>query len=226
MKHFLYTLLLTIFCSTAFAQNVNKEAYKRYVDIDKYDQPLDGFVVLSNGTKEDALIKYEEPYLLFDPTLPLITYKSNNKEKSYLKSKIAAFYVNNQLYIKEYFENDSSRWVMVVRDGVIRESVFLSPNKPYEKPDYYTVSRIVTNTYNLNSYHVGRLAINFSRNMSSLISDNKELNQKVIDAEDGFTFINYQQIIARYNMWYDEKNPGSITYILPAPDYQSLIENK
>jgi len=27
-------------------------------------------------------------------------------------------------------------------------------------------------------------------------------------------------------MWYDEKNPGSITYILPAPDYQSLIENK
>ena len=226
MKHLFYTIGLTLFCSVAIAQNVNKEAYKRYVDVDKYDQSLEGFIVLNNGTKEKTLIKYEEPYLLFDPALPLITYKSNDKEKAYLKSKLAGFYVNDQLYVREYFEEDSNRWVMVIRDGVIRESLFFNPNKPYEKPDYYTISRLVTNTYTLKSYNVGKLAINFAHNMNTLVNDNDELKNKVLNAEDGYKFFNYQQIIARYNMWYDQKNPGSITYHLDPPDYQKLIDNK
>lgn len=226
MKKLLLGTFFTLFCATAFAQNINKEAYKRYVDIDKYDQPLDGYVVMKNGDKEEAKIKYEEPYLLLDPKLPLITYRiKNNKEKAYLKDKIAGFYVNDELYVPEYFDGDSSRWVMVVREGAIRESIVLKPNKPYEKPDYYTVNRLVTNTVTLRAFFVGRLAINFGRNMSSMIFDYTSLNQKVRDAEEGYKFLNYQQTIARYNMWFDSNNPDVIPYILPRPNYQKLIDN-
>lgn len=226
MKQALLGTFFILFCFAAVAQNVNKEAYKRYVNIDNYDQPLDGYVVMKNGDKEEVKIKYEEPYLLFDPTLPLITYrKKNNKEKAYLKSKLAGFYVNDQLYVPEYFDGDSSRWVMVVREGAIRESIVLKPNKPYDQPDYYTVNRLITNTVTLKAFFVGRLAINFGRNMSSMIFDYAQLNKKVRDAEEGYKFLNYQQIIARYNMWFDSNNPGAIPYILPRPDYQKLIDN-
>jgi len=226
MKQALLGTFFTLFCAAAIAQNVNKEAYKRYVSTDKYGQSLDGYVVLNSGEKEEALIKYEEPYLLLDPTLPLITYrKKNNKEKAYLKDKIAGFYVNEQLYVPEHFEEDSSRWVMVVREGAIRESIVLIPNKPYDQPDYYTVNRLVTNTITLKAYFVGRLAINFARNMSSMIFDYAQLNKKVRDAEEEYKFLNYQQIIARYNMWFDSNNPDVIPYILPRPDYQKIIDN-
>ncbi len=225
MKHLLSSLIFILLCSSGFAQNINKEAYKRYVDIDRYGQALDGFVILNNGKKEDTKIKYEEPYLLLDPTLPLITYKKKNKEKPYLKNKLIGFSVNNQLFVLEHFEEDSSRWVMVVREGAIRESIVLKPNIPFDQPEYYLVSRLVTNTITLKAYFVGRLAINFGRNMSSMIFDYNSLNKKVRDAEEGYKFLNYQQIIARYNLWFNSTHPEVIFYILPRPDYQKFIDN-
>ncbi len=227
MKHFFSGLVLIILCISAFGQNVNvnKEAYKRYVDIDKYNQPLEGYIILNNGKKEKLDIKYEEPYMLLDAQLPLITYKKKNKEKPFLKSKLAGFYVNNRLYVREFFEEDSSRWVMVVREGAIRESIVLVPNIPYDRPEYYSVNRLVTNTITLKAFFVGRLAINFGLNMSSMIFDYAQLNKKVRDAEEGYKFLNYQQIIARYNMWFNSKNPDAIYYMLPRPDYQRFIDN-
>ncbi len=224
MKHFFSGLVLIFVCTSAFGQNVNKESYKRYVDIDKYDQSLEGFIVLNNGKKEKVHIKYEEPYMLFDGQLPLITYNKKNKEKPFLKTKLAGFFVNDRLYVREYFEGDSSRWVMVVREGAIRESIVLQPNIPFDRPEYYSVNRLVTNTVNLTSFYVGRLAINFGLNMSSMIFDYGELNRKVRDAEEGYKFLNYQQIIARYNMWFNSKNPDVIFYMLPRPDYQKFID--
>ncbi|VAW27986.1 hypothetical protein MNBD_BACTEROID06-62 [hydrothermal vent metagenome] len=225
MKHFLSGLVLMFICITAFGQNVNKEAYKRYVNIEKYNQPMEGFIILNNGKKETVKIKYEEPYLLFDDQLPLVTYHKKNKEKLFLKSKLAGFFVNNRLYVREIFEGDSSRWVMVVREGAIRESIVLKPNIPFERPEYYSVNRLITNTITLKAYFVGRLAINFGLNMSSMIFDYSELNRKVRDAEEGYKFLNYQQIIARYNMWFNSKNPDVIYYLLPRPDYQKFIDN-
>lgn len=226
MKQIVTCIFFTAICSVSLAQNVNKEAYKRYVDIDKYEQPLKGFVVFTNGKKEETTIKYEEPYLLTDAQLPLITYNKKNKEKPLLKNKLAGFYVNNRLYVNEHFEGDSSRWVMVVREGAIRESIVLKPDIPFDRPSYYTVNRLVTNTITLKAYFVGRLAINFGRNMSSLIFDYAQLNRKVRDAEPGYKFLNYQQIIARYNMWFDSKYPDTIYYMLPRPDYQKFIDSK
>ena len=226
MKHLLSSIIFSLLCTVVFAQNVNKEAYKRYVNIENYDQPLEGFVVFNNGNKEEAFIKYEEPYLLLDSQLPLVTYKKKNKEKLYLKNKLAGFYVNNRLYMREQFDGDSSRWVMVVREGAIRESIVLEPNIPYDRPEYYSVNRLITNTVSLKSYYAGRLAINFGRNMSSLIFDYSQLNKKVRDAEEGYKFLNYQQVIAEYNMWFNSNYPDAVPYLLPRPDYQKLIESK
>lgn len=224
MKHLLSSTLFTLLCTMAFSQNINKEAYKRYVNIDQYNEPLAGFVILNSGKKEETSIKYEEPYLLLDPELPLTTYKKGNKEKLLLKNKLAGFYVNNQLYVQEHFEEDSSRWVMVVHEGSIRESIVLLPNIDYDQPEYYSVNRLITNTITLKAYFAGRLAINFGRNMSSLIFDYTQLNKKVRDAEEGYKFLNYRQIIAEYNMWFNSNNPNVIHYYLPRPDYQKLAE--
>lgn len=226
MKYLFPSIIFTLLCTVTIAQNVNKEAYKRYVDIDKYDQALEGFVVFNNGNKEETIIKYEEPYLLMDSELPLVTYKKKNKEKLYLKNKLAGFYVNNKLYVREHFDGDSSLWVMVVREGAIRESIVLKPNIPYDRPEYYSVNRLITNTVSLQSYYAGRLAINFGRNMSTMIFDYGQLNKKVRDAEEGYKFLNYQQIIAQYNMWFNSNYPDAIPYILPRPDYQKFIDNK
>lgn len=226
MKYLFPSIIFTLLCTVTIAQNVNKEAYKRYVDIDKYDQALEGFVVFNNGNKEETIIKYEEPYLLMDSELPLVTYKKKNKEKLYLKNKLAGFYVNNKLYVREHFDGDSSLWVMVVREGAIRESIVLKPNIPYDRPEYYSVNRLITNTVSLQSYYAGRLAINFGRNMSTMIFDYGQLNKKVRDAEEGYKFLNYQQIVAQYNMWFNSNYPDAIPYILPRPDYQKFIDNK
>ena len=226
MKHLLYSIIFTLLCTAAFAQNINKEAYKRYVNIEKYDQPMDGYVILNNGNKEETQIKYEEPYLLLDAKLPLVAYKKKGKEKMFLKNKLAGFYVNDQLYVREHFDGDSSRWVMVVREGAIRESIILEPNIPFDRPEYYSVNRLITNTVSFKSYFVGRLAINFGRNMSSMIFDYAELNKKVRDAEEGYKFLNYQQVAAQYNMWFNSNYPDAVYYFLPRPDYQKLIDNK
>lgn len=225
MKHLLSSIIFTLVCTFAMGQNINKEAYKRYVNIDKYNQPMEGYVVLNNGNKEETIIKYEEPYLLMDSQLPLVTYKKRNKEKLYLKTKLSAFYVNNRLYVQEHFDGDSSRWVMVVREGAIRESIVLKPNIPYDRPEYYSVNRLITNTITLQSYFASRLAINFGRNMSSMIFDFAQLSKKVKDTEEGHKFLNYQQIIARYNMWFNSNYPDVVSYIMPRPDYQKFIDN-
>ncbi len=222
MKYLLSSIIFTLFCSVAIAQNINKEAYKRYVNIDKYDEPMDGFLIFNSGKKEDTNIKYEEPYLLLDSRLPLVTYKKGTKEKLYLKDKLAGFYVNNQLYVQEHFEGDSSKWVMVVHEGAIRESIVLKPNIPYDRPEYYSVNRLITNTVSLQAYYAGRLAVNFGRNMSSMIFDYAQLNKKVRDTEEGYKFLNYQQIIAEYNMWFNSNYPDAVPYILARPDYQKL----
>ncbi len=226
MKHYLLSIIFTLLCTIVAAQNINKEAYKRYVNTDKYDKPMDGFLVLNNGKKEETFIKYEEPYLLLDSTLPLVTYKKAKKEKLYLKNKLAGFYVNNQLYMLEHFDEDSSRWVMVVHEGAIRESIVLEPNIPFDRPEYYSVNRLITNTISLKSYFAGRLAINFGRNMSSMIFDYAQLNKKVRDAEEGYKFLNYQQIIAEYNLWFNSNYPDVVQYILPRPDYKIIIDRK
>lgn len=226
MKYLLSSILFTLLCTVAIGQNINKEAYKRYVNLEKYDEPMKGYLVLNSGKKEETLIKYEEPYLLLDSYLPLVTYKKGKKEKLYLKDKITGFYVNDQLYVREHFDGDSSRWVMVVREGAIRESIVLVPNIPFDRPEYYSVNRLITNTVSLKSYFAGRLAINFGRNMSSMIFDYSKLNQKVRDAEEGYKFLNYQQIIAEYNMWFNSNYPDVVPYFLARPDYQKLIDSK
>lgn len=47
-----------------------------------------------------------------------------------------------------------------------------------------------------------KIGLNFKKFMSKLVEDDKELADKILRKEEGYTFGNYENIINEYNTWY------------------------
>lgn len=217
----LLTLLLTGLAFTAFSQNIDETAYQRYVNVKLYGQMVDGFYLQGNK-KIEAKIKYQQPIEIQNEAVPFVIDKGSGEE-TLLKSKIHAISFNDHVYVPEDL-GDSVVWVMVTREGAIRESIYFIP-EPAIKPKYYRISHLITNTLTHEGHFVGSLAVNFNKLMANLTADNAEISQKITARQQGYRFIDYQKIIAEFNLWFQEKYPKKIKYVGEVPDFQSLIDN-
>ena len=217
----IFILLLTSLAVTGFTQNIDQTAYQRYINIELIGQKVPGYYIQGNKRVE-AEIKYVAPVEFQDASIPFIIDKGNGNEVL-PKSKINAIGFDNHVFVPEDL-GDSVIWVMVSREGAIRETIFFKP-EPMINPQYYKVNHLVTNTLKHEGHFVGSLAVNFNKIMSSLTTDNEEISQKVQAREQGYRFIDYQKIIAEFNLWFQTTYPKKIKYINEVPDFQALIEN-
>lgn len=220
MKNIL-TLLLSGLAITTFSQNVDETAYQRYIDVELYGQMVPGYYLQGNK-KVEALIKYQPPIDFQNEAMPLIVDKGDGEE-TLPKTKINAVAINERIFVPEDL-GDSVVWVMLSREGAIRESIYFQP-QPANNPKYYRVGHLVTNTLSHEGYFVGSLAVNFNKLMANMTSDNPEISEKIASRQQGYRFIDYQKIIAEFNLWFQEKYPKKIKYVGEVPDFQALIDN-
>jgi len=220
MKKLLTFFLAVVAISQTLAQQVDQTAYQKYIDVSLYEQMVPGYYI-AGSKKVETNIKYTTPNDLQNPSKHLIINKGKEDE-DLSKSKIDAFSVNDHIYIAEKL-GDSVIWLMLNREGALRETIYLKP-VPDKHPTYYKINHLVTNTITHEGVFVGSLAINFSKTMANLIRDNTELSQKIKDGEEGYHFINFKKIIAEYNLWFQNQYPKRIKYVGDIPDFQALIE--
>jgi hypothetical protein len=205
----------------AYGQDVDQTAYQRYINNELYNQMVPGFYLQGNK-KIEAQIKFLPPIAMQSPAVALTINKGKGEEEL-SKSKINAVSVDNHLYVPEALA-DSVVWVMLEREGAIRETIYFNP-VPANNPTYYKINHLVTNTTTSEGHFVGSLAINFNKIMASLTKENSEISQKISDREQGYRFIDYKKIIAEYNLWFQNKYPKGIKYFGEMPDFQALIDN-
>lgn len=212
--------LAVVAISKTLAQQVDQTAYQKYIDVKLYDQMVPGYYIAGNK-KVEINIKYVEPINLQNAKKHLVIDKGNGVE-DISKSKIDAFSLHDQIYIAEKID-DSVIWVMLNREGAIRETIYLKP-VPDKHPTYYKINHLVTNTTTHEGIFVGSLAVNFSKTMANLTRENAELSQKIKDREEGYHFINFKKIIAEYNLWFQNEYPKRVKYIGDIPDFQAIID--
>ena len=223
-KRTFFSLLVALISSTlVFAQGIDKEAYKHYINPELYGQYLDGFVVTKDYERIETKIKYEYPTYYQNARHAVITLNEKGKEKKFDKSELVGFGVDDQVYVPEMF-GGKIMWLLLHREGAVQSTIFFHPEGGHPA-EYYTVNHIVTHNIKEESLYVGHLAVNFNLKMSKLIEDYEDLATKVMAKEEGYHFVNISKILALYNLWYNEQHPGKVHYILPMPDYESIIAN-
>lgn len=221
MKKISSLLIVLLATVPLYAQQVDQTAYERYIETENYGKFLPGFYI--NGKKKiEVNIKYVPPIEMQNPEVPILIDKGNGEEML-AKNKIDAVSYGEHLYIPEDL-GDSVVWVMLDTEGAIRTTIFFDP-EPEEKPKYYKINHMVTNTMTHESYFLGALAVNFNKVMASLTAENTEISQMIADREQGYRFIDYKKIIAEYNLWFQGEYPKRIKYFGEIPDFQSIIDN-
>jgi hypothetical protein len=218
----LIALFLTILAIIpAYAQDIDQSAYERYISVELYGQMVPGYYLQGNK-KIEAQIMYVAPIEMQNPSVSITVNKGKGDEQI-AKSKLNAISINDHIYVPEDL-GDSVIWVMLEREGAIRETVYFSP-KPAASPTYYSISHLVTNTTSSEGHFVGSLAINFNKIMANMTSENAELSSKISNREKGYRFIDYKKIIAEYNLWFQAEFPKRVKYIGEVPDFQALMDN-
>ena len=224
MKNF-FAIVFSVFgFLEASAQDIDKKAYLHYVNPDLYGEFVDGYLVTKDFEKIKAKIRYELPTLYQNHHQPVITLNKKGKEQKTDKTGLLGFYVNNQMFVPEKV-GGKTMWLMLTVEGIIQQTILFQAESTHYPPEYFTINHIVTHNGLDESYYVGHLAINFNRTMSKFISDNSEMAAKVSNKEKGYHFVNYQKIIAEYNLWYNNTYPDKVKYLLPVPDYQQMIDH-
>lgn len=221
MKKIIPFILTSLAIISAFAQDVDQTAYQRYINTELYNQMVPGYYLQGNK-KVEAQIKFLPPIDMQSPLVAL-TINRGKGDEVLTKSKIHGVSIDNHIYVPEDL-GDSVIWVMLERDGAIRETIYLKP-VPAHNPTYYKINHLVTNTNTHEGHFIGALAINFNKIMAKLTIENPELSKKISDREQGYRFIDYKRIIAEYNLWIQNKYPKRINYIDEIPDFQALIDN-
>ena len=217
----LLTILLAGWVITGHSQNVDQTAYQRYINTELYGQLVPGYYLQGNK-KVDAQIKYQKPHEIQNEAIPFIVDRGSGEE-TLPKSKIHAISFDGHVYIPEDL-GDSVVWVMIAREGAIRETIYFNP-EPAANPKFYKINHLVTNTLTHEGHFVGSLAVNFNKLMANMTADNAEISQKIQSRQQGYRFIDYQKIIAEYNLWFQNKYPKKIKYVNEIPDFQALIDN-
>lgn len=221
MRKLIAYILTVLAIIPAYTQDVDQTAYQRYINNELYNQMVPGFYLQGNK-KVEAQIKFLPPIEMQSPVVALTINKGNGDE-DLPKSKVNAVSIDNHIYVPEEV-GDSVIWVMLEREGAIRETIYFKP-APENNPTYYKINHLVTNTTTHEGHFVGSLAINFNKIMANLTIENAEISQKISNREQGYRFIDYKKIIAEYNLWFQNKYPKRIKYIGDLPDFQALIDN-
>lgn len=176
-----------------------------------YGKPMRGFYIDKDGNRHEAVIKYQGPENMNTGTSALLIYKTaynetgftEDESKNFItakaKAEVQAFYLNGHMYVPIR----GNQWGILIREGAIRESVFLERSKSKSGQEF-TVESYFVHKRDGNSLGIAALALSFKSQMSKFLADYLELSAKVANAETGYKYLQYQKVVEEYNKWIDE----------------------
>ncbi len=184
------------------------------------DLPLNGYYINNNGVKVDAVIAYLKPQFLMGLSNSLFICKQvTGKKVDYLNTQlesnfkewvkyedIKAFFVADQLYVK----TSDGTFTTLISEGAIHTT---TSAKLYNKETQ--LFKVYPVTQKLNGRKYGTYLDKITEaELLGLMADAPEIVQGF---ENGEYTLNEAEI--RYNIWYEENNPGEINYIF-GKDYE------
>lgn len=178
------------------------------------DMPLPGYYIKKNGEKVDAIIGYQKPQFLIGMSNALFICKQEDGKKidalnaqsdpnfkEWVKYEdIKAFYVANQLHAK----NSEGHFTVIISEGAIHTTASIRLwNKETQ------LFKIFPVTQKLNGQKAGTfLDRPTEAELLSMMADAPE----IVDGYKNGDYTLYEAEI-KYNVWYEAKNPGKVTYI-------------
>ena len=238
IKLLLIVLILPIF---VFAQPPAHDEYEVITPEDKlldsYGKKYPGYYVTKAGDKKDCLILFETGDKMNKFESMLNTSQSHQGESQMIdKNTLAAFFVNGRLYAPAVVY-DTLKWVHLQTQGAIRQVGVASYNKMHvdRKIEFWYNKETGANVGYWDTLGVSmpywaevnfhqkldgdaQNIIMFSRKkMLEWVKEDTDLATKIENKEngykDGLMVEDYKgTMFGYYNKWYDETNPGAITY--------------
>lgn len=198
--------------------------YSTYFNEDLAELPLEGYYIKNNGEKVNAVIAFLRPQFLTGVFNSLyICKEANGKKVDYLNSNlesnfkefikhadIKAFFVADQLYTK----NIHGDFCILISEGAIHAyTEVMLYNKEKQIFKVYAV------TQKLNGEKYGSFFLGITDNQRlSFMLDAPEIVEGYKNGE-----YNIEEAEIKYNIWYEENNPGKINYIF-GKDYGVTVK--
>ena len=205
--------------------------------LDNYGKKYPGYYVTKAGDKKDCLILFETGDKMNKFESMLNTSLSHQGESEMIdKNTLSAFFVNGRLYAPAVVY-DTLKWVHLQTQGAIRQVGVASYNKMsvnrkiefwYNKETganvgYWDTLGVSMPYWAEVNFHQkldedAKNVIMFSRKkMVDWVKEDTDLASKIENKEkgykDGLMVEDYKgTMFGYYNKWYDENNPGAITY--------------
>jgi hypothetical protein len=184
-------------------------------------KPVRGFYIDQGGNKREAVIKYQEPELLATATSALLLYKIAYNESGYtedetsnfykplLKDSVVAFSMAGQVYVP--VQLSARTWGILRKEGAIRQVVVISKTSNGPQTGYLTGT--ILDKLEGKKENIASMMLSFKSSMADLVTDHKELADKIRAKTEGYRMLQVEKIAAEYNEWYDKQYPGKVKYL-------------
>ena len=193
---------------------------RTYYNHDMAELPLSGYYIMNNGEKVTAIIAYLKPQFLMGLSTSLFICKQvTGKKVDYLNANletnfkewvkygdIKAFFVADQLYVK----NSDGAFTTLISEGAIHTTT--SAKLINGKTQHFKVFPV---TQKLNGQKFGSVSNGVTE--ATLLNMMSDAPGIIKGYKNGEYTLNEAEI--RYNIWYEENNPGKINYIF-GKDYE------
>lgn len=197
------------------------QPYTQYVNPELIGKPVRGFYIDQGGNKREAVIKYQEPELLATATSALLLYKIAYNESGYtedetsnfykplLKDSVVAFSMAGQVYVP--VQLSARTWGILRKEGAIRQVVVISKTSNGPQTGYLTGT--ILDKLEGKKENIASMMLSFKSSMADLVTDHKELADKIRAKTEGYRMLQVEKIAAEYNEWYDKQYPGKVKYL-------------
>ncbi len=199
----------------------NAEPVTQYMKMDLIEKPLRGFLVYKDGKKVDAVIKYHAPEDLCRSASTLLLYRipygeagftedeTNNFLRFVMKDSLVAFSVGEQVFVP--VQTSVPQWGILRTEGAIRQVVVIGKVTSGAKSGYATST--ILDKLDGKKINAASMALSFKNSMADLVSDNKDIADKVANKAEGYRLLQLDAIISEYNAWFDKQYPGKVQYL-------------
>ncbi|MCF6360693.1 MAG: hypothetical protein L3J29_08015 [Cyclobacteriaceae bacterium] len=200
-----------------------------------HGKKIPGWYITLGGEKREGLLEFEPIEQMTDNNRPLkLTLTKDEDLEKIPKDELRVFYANSRLYTPITIEGKRI-WAINVNQGAIRGLRFPKFTEASKMLVIDTISdsseklgyRIEARaedvgafwSYAYSTYKLDEpVSVGGRENLANAVSDYEDLSNKIRNKEKGYkknvlnTLFYYDLMFEYYNKWYDEQNPGAITY--------------
>ena len=186
------------------------------------DHVFKGLAIYKNGKFEEINLKYENPIDFTKSQEPLYIYsddylgaeKTDESAVSFIdKDELKGLIIEDELWLPKIIKN-KVKWALISVQGPITSfTIYEVPtssklqisNVPQPEPNPEENRKLYLQRYDGKLYQ--NKMIGFRKTVSELVTEYKELSDKIKNKVKGYGASNQDRIAREFNQWYKENNP-------------------